>query len=577
MSADSWTELPKPENELVLNVRDFGADATGARCSWKAFRDAFTACKEKHASQLDVPAGRYVFNAPEILEAKGAQFPLDALHDLTIDGHGAELIFHHIRPAFVLTHCQRLVFKNFSIDWDLPLASPGTVENDPEFGTVIRIAADFPVTKDTPVTSVTEFDFGNNVWKKDAVEIYNPDDVKLVKPQVYAASAFKNFKPGMTTVVRHWVYQAPAFTAYGAGTGNLTYDHLTIYSAPGIAFTTNGADRGFHLKGCKIMRRPGSRQLITTTADGAWFGSTLGGITVEDCDFTLMGDDSVNIHARWLKLKEIGGPRTILVDSKWGEHPEIAAGDELKFCRAKDIDERGRATVTAAQWDEKAKACRVTLAADLPADIAAGDFTGDVSRASPDFLIRNNYFHEHRARGMLIQARNGIVENNRVENVQAAALQLTTDLNFWHEGYGCENLIVRNNALKGCNYAQWERNAGGRHMACINLVADTGRLAEGIAHRNVTIENNTIEDTPGLAILVSSSDTVTIRGNTIIDANSQPFDKTGEAIDAKAGGAIMVTRASNVVIGKNTEKATRKRFAEGVYIDPRNTKNITRE
>ncbi len=577
MSADDWIALPKPEKELILNVRDFGADATGARCSWKAFSDAFAACKAKQASQLDIPAGKYVFTSPEILDAKGAQFLLDSLHDLTVDGHGAELIFHHIRPVFVLTKCQRVVLRNFSIDWDLPLASPGTVESDPEFGTVIRIAGDFPITAATPVTSVTEFNFEKNAWKNDAVEIYNPADVKVVHPQVYASSAFKAFKPGMTTVVRHWVYHATAIMAYGAGTGNLTYENLTFYAVPGMAFNTNGADRGFHLKGCRIMRRPGSKQLITTTADGAWFGSTLGGIVVEDCDFTLMGDDSVNIHARWLTIKERSGARKVLVDSKWGERPEISVGDELKFCRAKDLDERCRLKVVAAEWDAVAKVSRVTVDADLPADIAVGDFVGDVSRSSPDFLIRNNHFHDHRARGMLIQARNGIVENNRIENTQAAALQLTTDVNYWHEGYGCENLIVRNNSLKGCNYAMWERNAGGRHMACINLVADTGRLADGIAHRNVVIENNTIEDTPGLAILVSSSDTVAIRGNTIIDANTQPFEKTGEAIDAKADGAIMITRSSNVTIGKNTEKATRKRFAEGVYIDARNTRNVVRE
>ena len=41
---------------------------------------------------------------------------------------------------------------------------------------------------------------------------------------------------------------------------------------------------------------------------------------------------------------------------------------------------------------------------------------------------------------MLLQSSNGLVINNRIENVMAAAMQMTTDCNYWEEGFGCEML-----------------------------------------------------------------------------------------------------------------------------------------
>jgi len=176
---------------------------------------------------------------------------------------------------------------------------------------------------------------------------------------------------------------------------------------------------------------------------------------------------------------------------------------------------------------------------------------------------------------MLIQARDGVIEGNRIERVMAAAIQMTTDAKYWQEGYGCENVVVRGNTLVGCNYAMWERHAKGRHMACVSLVVDTETgLGDYPAPRNIIIEGNTIQDTPGLAILVASASGVIVRGNRIIDANTQPFPNTGAGIDAKAQGSIMITRARDVTVSGNTFETTRKTHGTGVFVDERNTSKV---
>jgi hypothetical protein len=113
-------------------------------------------------------------------------------------------------------------------------------------------------------------------------------------------------------------------------------------------------------------------------------------------------------------------------------------------------------------------------------------------------------------------------------------------------------------------------------MACINVVADTlSGLGDYPVHRDIRIEDNTIRDTPGLAILVASAENVALRNNRIVDANTEPFAGAGAGIGATARGAIMVTRASGVTISGNECSSTRRVYERGIHVDPGTTRNIT--
>ena len=114
-------------------------------------------------------------------------------------------------------------------------------------------------------------------------------------------------------------------------------------------------------------------------------------------------------------------------------------------------------------------------------------------------------------------------------------------------------------------------------MAAISVVAERRPVIPAVVHRNITIENNTIEETPGLAVLVASADHVVVRNNTIIRSNQLSFAslRTGADIDAAARGSMMVTRASNVNITGNRQVLSDDMFDSGVYVDSRNTVAVT--
>ncbi len=561
----------------VVSVADFGARPDGSKCAWKAFIRAIEECKKVGASKLLIPHGRYVFNDPEILTRPGAHFPMADMSDLVIEGSGSELIFHHIRPVMTFSRCQRMTVRNFSVDWDIDLAAPGRIKTLKGVK-VLEIPKEFPFKDGDKIGAVTEYDLKELRWKMNPVEVYQPADARLIEPQTWSSEGFQKFPDGSTVVVRKYVYDAHAFVFNGPGTGHLAFEDLTIYACPGMAFSGAWCDRGFRFTRCKIQRRADPRRLISATADGIWFGGAQGDILIEDCDFSHQGDDSVNLHGAWVTVASRPDGKTLELVYKWAACPPFVIGEELKLRRAADLSLIQHAKIIAVDRESPdSKTCKVTLDTELSAELVPGDFVENTARACENFLIRNNHFHDHRARGLLIQASNGLVENNRISHVMCAAMQLTTDARYWHEGFVCENVIIRSNTMEGCNYANWDRHATGRHLACLNVVADTASgLSSAPIHRNILIENNTIKDTPGLAIFVTSSDGVTIRNNNIINSNTEPFNGTGSGIGLPARGSIMVALASNVVISGNVQSAKKRTWDRGVYIETKTTKNVTR-
>lgn len=571
---------PRPTRPLVLCIDDFSRDGDARLSDYQALRAALEACRQRGASILVLPKRTYRFDDPAILaDPQRAHIDLIDQKDLTIDGQGSELLFHHIRSAIVLRNCQRICLRNFIIDWDINLASPGKVFQLPDGRKAVRIPDDYPIGEKNLAKAVAWYDTQNFQWQMRSQEACHLNDVQLIEPQVIYHRAFDEenkpplswgeLKPNMDVVVRHYDYQATGVHFGGRGNEDIAFEDITMYQCPGHAFAGYGCERGFRVSRVKIIRKPNSKLLVSATADGVHFGAMLGDIIVEDCEFSHMGDDSVNIHGTWLEVVRVLESRKVEVTSRWFNWQiRLDEGDRLGFYRGSNGADRGEATIVRSEIDMDRKIATLWLDRPLPPDLAVGDLGANITRSSARFLIRNNHFHDHRARGMLLQARQGLVENNRIRNVMGSAFHMTSDLGYWKEGYGCHQVIIRGNVMEGCNYAMWERGAQGRHMACLSLVVATPTgISDWPVHRDILIENNIIRDTPGLAMLISSARNVTVRNNQIIDANSEPYQHTGEAFDAKAAGAIMVTRSENVRVEGNRLSTSRKAHAHEIHID----------
>lgn len=93
----------------------------------------------------------------------------------------------------------------------------------------------------------------------------------------------------------------------------------------------------------------------------------------------------------------------------------------------------------------------------MPESVAEGWTAYNTECNSSNYVIRNNYFHENSARGLLLQSSNGLCENNRFFKTMAQAIKVVMDIEptLWQEGTGVDNLIIRNNTFEKCNYSDW--------------------------------------------------------------------------------------------------------------------------
>ncbi|MBF0443392.1 MAG: hypothetical protein HQK54_15905 [Oligoflexales bacterium] len=95
----------------------------------------------------------------------------------------------------------------------------------------------------------------------------------------------------------------------------------------------------------------------------------------------------------------------------------------------------GQATVTAVSGD--------TIALDKTLNASVGDRMANMNLIGSGYIVRNNIVRNRRARGMLLKANDGLVENNTVEGSTMPGISETPEY-WWNESDYSHNVIIRN-------------------------------------------------------------------------------------------------------------------------------------
>ena len=105
------------------------------------------------------------------------------------------------------------------------------------------------------------------------------------------------------------------------------------------------------------------------------------------------------------------------------------------------------------------------------------------------FVFRNNTFRNIRRFGILIDSRDGLIENNRFEATSSNAVVIHNDPD-WPEGFATGNVIIRGNTFDSCNVERIYRAD-----ASASISIKTNRLGwEPAPYRGISdilIEDNT--------------------------------------------------------------------------------------
>ena len=532
-----FIQSPKTEALQTVSVSQFGASPENENNA-DALNSAFTYCRENPGTRLLFDKGVYYVSG---------QLLLEDITDTLIDGNGAVLLYDTGSSFFTIRHCDCLEVRGLTFEWDwdkMPLsASARAVDVKGEKNTLDFIFDNPDYAREYMFYAVSQCDpdmltYGAKATYIESYEGQNPDVIKSIKKindntmRVVHNGAWAHFG-GNSYILRSTAYGGSLIDIYEASR-DITLDSLNLYGGTGMGIIVGEKTSHFALRNIFIGPDPESDHLTSLDADAVHINDSDGCFLIENCDFSRQGDDDVNINSGigWIQSVE-GRTVTFEADGSMNADP----GDTMLF-RNTHFDLMDESAVIESCDENDSGVRKVTFSTDLPAGIVPGCFLFNKNNTGSNYVIRNNRFHEHRARGLLLQTSDGLVENNEFYKTSHNAIKIVMDINgVWHEGTGADNIVVRNNKFIECSVIGTEIIEVGTKLL--------EKSNHSYAFTNIRIEGNEFRDICGNVMAVNNVNNFVFRNNTIT---------LGDAFrnDIGKGRSYFLTDCVNVDFSNNT-------------------------
>ena len=504
----------------------------------------------------------------------------------TLDGNGAAIIVTNSRHAITIHTVKNLVIKNLAIDYDPLPFTQGVITKVDEKAMVLDVDVDEgypPVNKGALAWNNYIFTPDGSAWKKDQTDFYAEPTIlgarKLQLTGLKGRVTVTDIQVGDKIVICRKAPDGGGSVVEIRNSGKLTFENMKIYSSYGCVFRAYHCDGDDVYRNVKIGRGPtpaGAKapRLFSSNHDGIHYGYCTKGVTIENCDFGWMGDDSFNHHGTTSFIAEVTGKHTfnMLTGStrkKSDQFDRLKPGTKIRILHPDTFDILGEYTFESYRYVEtkypKAVRDKVHFSVrNRPESSQAAfeikvkeelKFTGEARFDIPGnscygFVVRNSYFHDHRARGLRIMASNGLVENCRFERIKGNAISIGGQYSFWGEAGWVSDVTIRNCTFKENGFGYAQKQASDTTflpgvIAINSQLYNYKNVPRG--NRRITIENNVIAGAPFAGIFVMAAKDINITGNKITNVMKSGFTP-GSKIGLSDMKPVWVQQAENVNI-----------------------------
>ncbi|CEK16549.1 Right handed beta helix region [Chthonomonas calidirosea] len=488
------------------------------------------------------------------------------MRDFEVDGRGVTLVRLNPRQGGIhLDHCTHVTLRGFTVRLATTVRTQGAiVAIDPH-----REWFDIVVDKGYPTDLDNPADFDPHP----TAYFFDPKTLQW-KPGAYDVSISRVERLGPNKFRFHGSFGADHTMAVGdlVTYRNYLSTDLEVSDCAGIRVVGltfvgptgwvvhEGGGEGGNFYNYSILYPPPPpgatrRPLMAAGADAFHSSGIRHGPTVEGCLLQGMPDDGIAIHGRYAMVQESNGNH-LIVRVPWGNFFQV--GDRVRVY-TKDLVPLGEAKLNGVevlsnyqlqrQTDQKAfKEGYVFVSLTLNHDLSA-PFEGLVSDPDEDgsgYVLRNNIIRNNRARGLLLKADDGLVENNTIDGSTIAGIVIAPEL-WWNEADYSHHVVVRNNHIRHVGYVTWQ---GTDQAGAISVMASNDHgFVPGYGHQDIQIDGNTIESCDGVNLLVTSAENVDIRNNVFRDAQQHPSNRGANWLDPKA--LIYLTECKGVHLQGN--------------------------
>ena len=522
---------------------------------------------------------------------------IEGFTELTLDGCGADFIFHgRMLPVSVVgtTQC---TLCNFSVDFATPhIAQAEVIANDAEQGITFRVAP----WVNARVTENGAFEHYGEGWAHrpgwgipfDPTTrhiLYKTGDIGTPVHQVtkidertFLAPAWKDSRLTVGTIVAMRSYERPSPGVFVSHATDTRFENVQVHYAEGMGLLAQMSE-DITLDGFSVcLRGDDDPRYFTTQADATHFSGCKGKITSVNGLYEAMMDDAINVHGTYLKVMERIDDYTVkgryMHGQAWGFDWGYV-GDEVQFVRSNTMELVGSPHPTSPMGEESrmkneifvtkienisivdqssplggsvggcshgAKEFIIRFADALPAEISAAEGYGIENLTwTPEVYFADNTIRNNRARGTLFSTpKRTVVEDNLFDHTSGTAILLCGDCNGWYETGACRDVLIRRNRFINsltCMF-QFTNAVISIYPEIPNLNAQK-EYFHGGKKNAIRIVNNEFESFDHPLLYAKSIDGLLWKGNTIRhNEDYAPFHWNNSS--------VLLERATNVKIDK---------------------------
>lgn len=476
---------------------------------------------------------------------------LEGMKNLTLDGNGAQFIFHGRMLPVSLLHSTNCSLKNFSIDFAIPhIAQIKIVESNPETGITFEPApwVNYRITKDSIFETYGEGWTVRPGWGvvfdgETRHLVYNTGDLSCntkgaceVSPRRINVPLWKEnrLKPGMFFIMRGGERPTPGiFLSHDL---NTMIDNVKVHYAEGMGLLAQFSENITLEKFGVCLKGDNDPRYFTTQADATHFSGCKGKIISCNGLYEGMMDDAINVHGTYLKVVKRIDDHTLvgryIHDQAWG-FEWGCPDDEVQFVCSQTMELVGNhnyiTSIRPYDKDQIDGAREYCINFKEPLDAAINESEGfgiENLTWTPEVLFADNIIRNNRARGALFSTpRKTVVENNLFDHTSGTAILLCGDCNGWFETGACRDVTIRNNRFINALTSLYQFTE-----AVISIYPEIPDLAgqqkyfHGGKDGGIVIENNEFDTFDSPILYAKSVDGLLFRGN-IIKKNSEfvPF------------------------------------------------------
>ena len=289
---------------------------------------------------------------------------------------------------------------------------------------------------------------------------------------------------------------------------------ILINSAASFGVTVEPRSSDFTFDNFSIRVNEGSKRLKAINADGIHILGLYGKLIMKNCDIEGLGDDALNIHGLATVVTELSDGELKMTGREYKLYNAIknctwaGSGDIVDIYDRKTFLKTGSFTVKEQKSDG-------TLTFEgLKGVLSEGSVLAN-STFYASVHIDSCTFKHTRARGVLIQTQNVLIENSSFYGLSYAAMLFSPDIRLWWEVGPAKNVEIRNNVIEYCAVIENSNNEGALVFKSSHEGDNTAYPA-GV-HEEIYIHSNTFKDIPNNAIFVSAANDVRIEKNEFYD------------------------------------------------------------